>query len=137
MRPGPLHPGLTDWGGMKRNDACDYEFLDATLRRHLRASKTEAGHPPSIVGILMFDRRWTALRAWRNANGLSCKAVAARLGISVPTYTLIESGDVALCEWMAPLLERSLGIKWSLLRAVGKVPTPHSYRADSDRSGDA
>lgn len=52
-----------------------------------------------------------ALRAWRNYRGLTVQTLQRRSGLHIATLAMLDSGEVALCEWTAEILAGPLEVE--------------------------
>ncbi|RBL82059.1 hypothetical protein DDE05_40485 [Streptomyces cavourensis] len=57
---------------------------------------------------MMEQFEWNIFRATRDYLGMERGEIARWLRLCEPTYEAIETGQVRLCEWTAPTLEREM-----------------------------
>lgn len=84
----------------------DSDSLNTSARLSLliHASGQGTGWPEAI-NKLMSANGWTRLHAWRVWNGRTKSYMAARIGVHLATYDLLEDGEVDLGSWLQPAVE--------------------------------
>jgi DNA-binding XRE family transcriptional regulator len=84
----------------------DSDGLNTSARLSLLIHVTANGTRwPEAINTLMKANGWTRFHAWRVWNGRSKSEMAARMGIHLATYDLIEDGSVDLGWWLQPAVE--------------------------------